>query len=96
MYVVCIHKNALQRLFKWGSIATFSFVQLRLASHGLRIETGRYGRNRLERNERLCHLCYNGDIEEYHFLFICSIYTDLRVKYLSAYARKIYRLDEFR
>ena len=66
-----------------------ALAQLRLASHGLHIETGRYGRNRLERNERLCHLCSDGDIEdEYHFVFICSIYKDLRVKYFTAYYRR--------
>ena len=47
------------------------------------------GRNRLERNERLCHLYSNGDIEdEYHFVFICSIYKELRAKYFSAYYRR--------
>ena len=62
---------------------------IRLASHGLHIETGRNGRNRLERNERLCHLCSNGDIEdEYFFVSICSIYKDLTAKYLSAYYRR--------
>ena len=65
-----------------------ALAQLRLSSHSLHIETGRYSRNRLDRNQRLCHLCSNGDIEdEYHFVFIC-IYTDLRAKFISAYYRR--------
>ena len=48
-----------------------ALAQLRLSSHSLHIETGRYSRTRLDRNQRLCHLCSNGDIEdEYHSVFI--------------------------
>ena len=34
-----------------------ALTKLRVSSHKLRIETGRYGRNRIERHERLCELC---------------------------------------
>jgi hypothetical protein len=48
--------------------------RLRLSSHSLRIQTGRYAGQRLDRNQRKCLLCNNGDIEdEYHFVLICSI-----------------------
>ena len=39
-------------------------TKIRLSSHKLRIETGRYGRNRIDRNERLCQICNCGDIED--------------------------------
>ena len=49
----------------------------------------RYGRNRLERNERVCHLGSTGDIEdENHFVLICNIYNDLRTKYTNIYYRR--------
>ena len=63
--------------------------KLRLSSHSLRIETGRYGRARIERNQRQCVLC-NSDIEdEYHFVLKCPTYNDIRAKYIkSVYIRK--------
>ena len=62
-------------------------TKLRISAHNLRVETGRYGRNRLERNERKCLICANSnDIEdEYHFIILCNVYNDLRVKYLPSY-----------
>jgi hypothetical protein len=49
-------------------IATF---RLRLSSHKLRFETGRYAPNRIDRNQRKCLLCNRNDIEnEYHFVII--------------------------
>jgi len=47
-----------------------ALTKLRVSSYKLRIETGRYGRNLIERHERLCELCTSGQVEdEYHFLF---------------------------
>ena len=62
-------------------------TKLRISAHNLRVETGRYARNRLERNERKCLICANSnDIEdEYHFIILCNVYNDLRVKYQSSY-----------
>ena len=60
-----------------------AFSKLRLSSHSFLIETGRYGRNRTERNERRCIMCDSGDVEdEYHFTLICSSYNDIRRLYL--------------
>ena len=59
------------------------FTQLRISCHKLRVETGRYGRNRLERHERRCEVCHSLDIEdEYHFVCICEKYKTLRKRYL--------------
>ena len=62
-------------------------TKLKISAHNLRVETGRYGRNRLERIERKCLLCGNSnDIEdEHHFIILCKVYNDLRVKYLPSY-----------
>lgn len=55
--------------------------KLRLSSHRLRIEDGRY-RN-IPRNERKCELCTSNDIEdEYHFVLICDKYVHLREQYI--------------
>ncbi len=61
-------------------------TRLLLASHGLRIETGRYGRNRIERNLRVCALCDSTDIEDaYHFVIVCPALTHIRTLYISPY-----------
>jgi hypothetical protein len=63
-----------------------AFSRLRLSSHGLRIETGRYGSDRLPREERTCLLCNSRDIEdEFHFIIICNCYTELRRRFLKRY-----------
>ena len=57
--------------------------RLRLSSHQLRIETGRYSQNRVDRAQRICTLCNKSDIEvEYHFVLVCPVYSILRQKYI--------------
>ena len=61
-------------------------VQMRTSTHRLRIETGRYGRNRVDRHERLCQVCSSNDIEdEFHFLFKCVCYNDIRRRRIKSY-----------
>ena len=61
-------------------------TQIRTSGHTLRIETGRYGQQRLERFERRCQVCGGGDIEdEFHFVFKCEAYTDIRHVYIKSY-----------
>ncbi len=63
-----------------------TFTRLRLSAHNLRIETGRYGRNRIERQERYCVYCDLRDIEdEFHFTLVCPLYIDIRSKYIATY-----------
>ena len=51
--------------------------------HHLRIETGRYSHNRVDRALPLCTLCDRSDIEdEYHFVLICPVYSQIRQKYI--------------
>ncbi|XP_052255506.1 uncharacterized protein LOC127861165 [Dreissena polymorpha] len=61
------------------------FVKLRISVHSLRIQTGRYGRNNIPRNERYCVCCNSRDIEdEFHFVCICPCFSVLRQKYLKS------------
>ena len=58
-------------------------TKIRLSAHSLHIQTGRYTRNRLPRNERYCLFCRNSDIEdEFHFIIKCPCYSALRSKYI--------------
>lgn len=62
------------------------FTKLRLSCHQLRIETGRYGVNRVARNLRLCTICNSNDIEdEFHFVIVCDVYRDIRNKYIKKF-----------
>ena len=45
-----------------------------------------FSRNNIPRNERLCQICQNGEIEdEFHFSLVCPKYEHLRRKYLDKY-----------
>ena len=59
-----------------NALATF-----RSGSLGLEIERGRY--LSIPRQERFCKMCANHEIEdEYHFLFLCDKYQDIRHKFI--------------
>ena len=65
-----------------GNLKLF-YTRLRLSVHPLRVQTGRYDRNRIPKNERYCLCCNSGDIEdEFHFICICPCFVDLRKQYL--------------
>ena len=58
--------------------------KLRLSSHPLLVETGRY--TGVPREQRKCTLCELNDIEdEYHFVLRCSKYQTLRDVYIPRY-----------
>jgi len=62
------------------------FVKLRASAHPLRIQTGRYTRNNIPREERYCLCCNQRDIEdEFHFICVCSCYRLLRQKYIKRF-----------
>lgn len=64
----------------------FFITRIRVSAHVLRIQTGRYGQNRIPRNERYCLCCNTLDIEdEYHFMLICPCYEEIRKKYIKRY-----------
>ena len=52
----------------------------RLSCHSLHIETGRYQRPRLPRNERICSVCHTIE-DEHHALFVCTAHTFIRARY---------------
>ena len=57
-----------------------TLTRFRISSHSLAIEYGRI--QGIPRNERLCLCCNQNLVEtEFHFIFICSKYNDIRSKY---------------
>ena len=59
--------------------ARISMTRMRLSSHSLRIETGRW--SRLDRNNRVC-ICDNQSVQdEVHVLFYCPMSAHIRYKY---------------
>ena len=59
-------------------------IRIRLSSHNLFIETGRY--TDIVRNERKCILCNLNALEdEFHFALQCTKYNDLRTTYIKKY-----------
>ena len=65
-----------------------AFARLRVSSHRLRIETGRWSKpTAIPVNERLCSECHTLD-DEFHFVCECSLFRDLRIKYLPIHYRQ--------
>ena len=56
-----------------------NLTRFRLSNHTLLIETGRYARPRIDRNERKCFKCENEIEDEFHFVTICPLYDQERV-----------------
>ena len=56
-------------------------TRLRLSSHPLEIEQGRFNNTNIE--NRICKICNQNVLEsEFHFHLVCSKYSSLRSKYL--------------
>jgi hypothetical protein len=63
-----------------------AITKFRICAHNLRIQTGRY--DRVERNLRICQLCNSNEVEdEFHFLFKCAKFVQIRENYIKAYYR---------
>ena len=58
--------------------------RLRVSSHRLEVEKGRWKTPPVPYNNRLCYICQVLD-DEFHFLFKCQSLQDLRVKYIKRY-----------
>ncbi|XP_033746730.1 uncharacterized protein LOC117331881 [Pecten maximus] len=75
---------------------TKEIARLRLSAHKLNIESGRYVS--IDRSKRVCTLCNLNDIEdEFHFVLVCTRYSDLRQKYLKYYYKNnpsVYKLTQ--
>ena len=62
-----------------------SICKLRVSSHRLEIETGRWAKpNKIPLKNRLCMIC-NVLEDEFHFVLECSLYKDLRKIYIKRY-----------
>lgn len=59
-----------------------AFTRLRVYSHRLQVEVGRLHNKPF--NERKCQICHKLE-DEYHLVFECILFTDLRTKYLKPY-----------
>ena len=53
----------------------------RLSCHKLKIETGRYARPFIPREERICETCNTID-DEHHAIFICPVYHNARQNFI--------------
>ena len=63
-------------------------MKLRISSHKLKIETGRY--DNIPRDDRLCNLCNcNRTEDETHFLLDCPSFSSIRDMFLSKLEPKI-------
>lgn len=61
-----------------------AFTRFRLSSHDLQIGRGRY--ENIAQAERICKYCNMSQVEnEYHFLLVCPLYTELRRKFFKPY-----------
>ena len=60
---------------------------LRVSSHRLCIETGRWAKpNVIPLYERKCNMCDSIE-DEYHFVLECSLYSEIRIKFIPKYYR---------
>ena len=65
----------------------YYLTRLRVPSHRLYIESGRWAKpNPVPVEDRQCNIC-NTLEDEYHFLLECSLYTNLRCQYIPRYFR---------
>ena len=61
-------------------------INTRVSSHSLRIQTGRYGNDRLPRNERIYVYCdLNDNDDELHLILKCPYLNNLRQTFISRY-----------
>ena len=61
-----------------------ALTRLIVSSHSLRIESGRWERPVIPRNNRLCTQCHKLD-DEYHLLMECTLLQDLRNRLIPKY-----------
>ena len=63
----------------------YTLTRFRCSAHNLHIEVGRH--HNIPRSNRLCTCCSLNHIEnEYHFILICPMYREQRLKFLPKFA----------
>ena len=66
-----------------------SLCRLLTSSHTLHIESGRWNRNpTIPRERRFCFNCTNKIEDEFHFVFECPLYSQLRSQLIPVYFRR--------
>ena len=76
VFIACLFTLSLDIYSKY--IGTFS--KFRCSAHNLLVEPGRY--TGIPYQQRVCSFCPLHEIEEeYHFVFICPLYSDVRDLY---------------
>ena len=64
--------SAYLNILQYQSLRCF-ITKLRLSSHSLRTETGRYGNDREDRSLRICTFCDSQEVEDkFHFVLTCK------------------------
>ena len=78
-----VHRTWLHICLRYGSArARRHLAQFRLGSHWLQVDQGRFGRDRLPRDQRVCSRCSISAVDhEFHMLFRCPAFSELRLKF---------------
>ena len=68
------------------NLRTSYYTKLRLSSHKLLVERGRWMKPKLQYEMRKCTLCDSEDIEdECHVTLVCQQFKDLKTKYIKKF-----------
>jgi len=66
-----------------------------VSAHRLMIECGRWAKpNPILFDQRICNICQTLE-DEFHFVLICSLYNEIRRKYIPMYFRCRPSMDKF-
>ena len=75
-----------------------TFTKLRLSSHRVMVESGRWMKPKVQYIDRKCTLCNdNGIQDEYHIMLKCAYYNEVRRKYIKPYYHRhpsMYKFQE--
>ena len=71
-----------------------TLTMYRLSDHSLAIETGEHRQTWLPREDRLCQLCPQRQVEtQTHFLLQCRTYQDIRTRFFTEIEFKLQDFD---
>ena len=63
----------------FNGLSKKDYVKLRISNHSLLVETKRYSRPKIPRENRICEFCHLNEVEdETYLLFYCPQYTNFR------------------
>ena len=63
----------------FSGLSKKDYVKLRISNHSLLVETKRYSRPKILRENRICEFCHLNEVEdETHLLFYCPQHTTFR------------------